>query len=69
MRKCTQTDKEDLYRSFYVDLLVNSIQPRGGLTMLAMNSNKRKRQPIGKLGRRNGNHDWLLANASAGVSC
>ena len=28
-----------------------------------------KRQPIGMLGRSSGNHDWLLANASAGVSC
>jgi len=27
----------------------------------------RKRQPIGMLGRSNGNHDWLLANASACV--
>jgi len=26
---------------------------------------KRKRQPIGMLGRSSGNHDWLLANASA----
>ena len=26
-------------------------------------------QPIGMLGRSNGNHDWLLANASACVSC
>ena len=31
--------------------------------------NKRKRQPIGMFGRRSGNHDWLLANASACVSC
>jgi len=31
--------------------------------------NKRKRQPIGILGRSSGNHDWLLANASACVSC
>ena len=29
--------------------------------------NKRKRQPIGMLGRSSGNHDWLLANASACV--
>jgi len=28
-------------------------------------SNKHKRQPIGMLGRSSGNHDWLLANASA----
>ena len=28
-----------------------------------------KRQPIGMLGRRSGNHDCLLANASACVSC
>jgi len=27
--------------------------------------NKRKRQPIGMLGRSSGNHDWLLANALA----
>ena len=31
--------------------------------------NKRKRQPIGMLGRSSGNHDWLLANASACISC
>ena len=31
--------------------------------------NKRKRQPIGMLGRSSGNHDWLLANASACVCC
>ena len=31
--------------------------------------NKRKRQPIGILGRCSGNHDWLFANASACVSC
>jgi len=30
--------------------------------------NKRKRQPIGMLGRSSGNHNWLLANASACVS-
>ena len=33
------------------------------------NRKKRKRQPIGMLGRTSGNHDWLLANASACVSC
>jgi len=27
--------------------------------------NKRKRQPIGMLGRSSGNHNWLLANAIA----
>ena len=31
--------------------------------------NKRKRQPTGMLGRSIDNHDWLLANASACVSC
>ena len=31
--------------------------------------NNRKRQPIGMLGRSTGNHDWLLADASACVSC
>jgi len=31
--------------------------------------NKRKRQPIGMLGRSCGKHDWLLVNASACVSC
>jgi len=30
--------------------------------------NKRKRQPIGMFDRSSGNHDWLLANASACVS-
>ena len=29
-----------------------------------ISSNKRKRQPIGMLGRSSGKHDWLLANAS-----
>ena len=29
----------------------------------------RKRQPVGMLGRSSDNHDWLLANASACVSC
>ena len=33
------------------------------------NRKKRKRQPIGMLGRSSGNNDWLLANASACVSC
>jgi len=32
-------------------------------------TNKRKRQPIGILGRSSGNHDWLIVNASACVSC
>ena len=36
---------------------------------LAFSRNKRKRQPIGMLGRSSGNHDWLLANTSACVSC
>jgi len=30
---------------------------------------ERQRQPIGMLGRSSGNHDWLLANVSACVSC
>jgi len=34
-----------------------------------MKRNKRKHQPIGMLGRSSGNHDWLLANASACISC
>ena len=36
---------------------------------LRFSRNKRKRQQIGMLGRSSGNHDWLLANASACVSC
>jgi len=36
---------------------------------LKFSRNKRKRQPIGMLGRSSGNDDWLLANASAYVSC
>ena len=36
---------------------------------LALARNKRKRQPIGMLGRSSDNHDWLLANAIACVSC
>jgi len=34
---------------------------------LKISRNKCKRQPIGMLGRSSGNHDWLLANASAYV--
>ena len=34
-----------------------------------LSRNKRKRQPIGMLGLSSDNHDWLLANASACVSC
>ena len=37
--------------------------------MQALSRNKRKRQPIGMLGRSRGNRDWLLANACACVSC
>ena len=36
---------------------------------LEFSRNKRKRQPIGMLGRSSGNHDWLLTNTSACVSC
>ena len=36
---------------------------------MTISRNKRKRQPIGMLGWSSGNHDWLLANASACVSC
>jgi len=36
---------------------------------MKISCNKRKRQQIGMLGRSSGNHDWLLANASACVSC
>ena len=36
---------------------------------LVISRNKRKRQPIEMLGRSSGNHDWLLANTSACVSC
>ena len=39
------------------------------LALRSFSRNKRKRQPIGMLGRSSGNHDWLLANASACVSC
>ena len=39
------------------------------LALMKFSRNKRKRQPIGVLGRSSGNHDWLLANASAYVSC
>ena len=38
-------------------------------TQALASRNKRKRQPIGMLGRSSGNNDWLLANASAHVSC
>jgi len=38
-------------------------------TSVKISRNKRKRQPIGMLGRSSGNHDWLLANARACVSC
>ena len=39
------------------------------LKYVKFSRNKRKRQPIGMLGRSSGNRDWLLANASACVSC
>jgi len=35
--------------------------------LVKISRNKRKRQPIGMLGRSSGNHDWLLANASVCV--
>jgi len=35
-----------------------------GCQWLKISRNKRKRQPIGILGRSSGNHDWLFANAS-----
>jgi len=38
-------------------------------SQLWFSRNKRKRQPIGMLGRSSGNHDWMLVNASACVSC
>jgi len=38
-------------------------------TQALASRNKRKRQPIGMIGRSSGNHNWLLANASACVSC
>jgi len=38
-------------------------------TACVVSRNKRKCQPTGMLGRSSGNHDWLLANASACVSC
>jgi len=37
------------------------------LALAFVERNKRKRQPIGMLGRSSGNHHWLLANASACV--
>ena len=44
--------------------------PATRLRLLRENSrNKRKRQPTGMLVRSSGNHDRLLANASACVSC
>ena len=39
------------------------------ISAVKFSRNKRKRQPIGMVGRSSGNHDWLLANASAWVSC
>ena len=36
-----------------------------GCKLCTFSRNKRKRQPIGMLGRSSGNHYWLLANASA----
>ena len=42
---------------------------RTSVSSRKISRNKRKRQPIGMLGRSSGNHDWLLANTSACVSC
>jgi len=39
------------------------------VVIIAIGWRLRKLQPIGMLGRSVGNHDWLLANASACVSC
>ena len=44
-------------------------QETQALALVKISRNKRKRQPIGMLGRSSGNHDWLLANARACVSC
>ena len=44
-------------------------QETQALALTRFSRNKRKRQPIGMLGRSSGNHDWLLANTSVCVSC
>jgi len=49
--------------------IAHKFSPLGLPQCVKISRNKRKRQPIGMLGRSSGNHDWLLANASACVSC
>ena len=53
------------------DVLVEQTEARFPFkrNRLRFSRNKRKRQPIGMLGRSSGNNDWLLANAIACVSC
>ena len=43
---------------------VRKPQETQALALARFSRNKRKRQPIGMLGRSSGNHDWLLANPS-----
>ena len=38
-------------------------------TNASASRNRRKCQSIGMFGRSSGNHDWMIANASASVSC
>jgi len=47
---------------------ITTVTMQLSVSLHCISRNKRKRQPIGMLGRSSGNHDWLLANASAYVS-
>jgi len=55
----------------WLPLLRPSIPICWGLRLLRENFTQETHEtkPIGMLGRSSGNHDWLLANASACVSC
>ena len=48
---------------------VHCVNENPCVSCVKISRKKRKRQPIGMLGRSSGNHDRLLANASACVSC
>ena len=50
-------------------IMQTDTESRACVCCVKISRNKRKRQPIGMLGRSSGNHEWLLANASACVSC
>jgi len=64
-RRYSSPNSLDCRRRAWVNTQINWVK----IVVVKFSRNKRKRQPIGMLGRSSGNHDWLLANVSACVSC